>query len=150
MPVSWNGLAVLKAVDHAVDVGLASLCNDIVETAKAKMREPKTGIDYRKKWRRAGKKMPGKGKSAGYFKRVSSAPGEAPAVQSGDLFGHINMEKLGHQAFAVGTDLKHGAWMEVGVPKGIATRIKPRPYLRPAVYEHTGRDAEVHFAGKVP
>jgi len=137
----------MKAVERAVDTGLAALCTDIVETAKAKMKEPKTGKDYRPRWRQAGKKRRPRGdkqNAAMYFKRVSSAPGEAPAVQAGDLIGHVNQKKLGPQTFAVGTDMKHGAWLEVGTKN-----IKKRPWLRPSVYEHTGRDAEIHFADKV-
>ena len=69
-----------------------------------------------------------------------SAPGEIPTVQTGTLKRSINYEIIsnheGHVGPALGYQKKgakpanYGYWLEVGSPGG---RIKPRPYLRPAL-----------------
>lgn len=69
------------------------------------------------------------GKTGRYWKRVSSAPGEAPAVQSGQLYNSLQMKVSGKLERTVGTTAPHGAYLEFGTSK-----MAPRPYLRPSLH----------------
>lgn len=142
--VKWFGTEVMKLVEKHLEQGLDELANDIVKTAQESMREPKSGKDYRPKWRQEGKRKP-KGMARGRARNVSSAPGEAPAVQYGDLIRSIQYTRAGKLIRHVGTNQKHGRYTELGTK-----HMKPRPWLRPAYKKHTGKDAEVHFEGKLP
>lgn len=57
----------------------------------------------------------------------ASAPGDAPAVDSGDLRRSIGVQKIGEGRYRVGTNLKHGLFLEFGT-----RRMAARPWLRPA------------------
>lgn len=60
----------------------------------------------------------------------ASAPGEAPATDTGALLnsGYAKRQRLA--LWHVGYTVEYAAWLEFGTPK-----VLPRPYLRPAV-EH--------------
>lgn len=58
---------------------------------------------------------------------TASAPGDAPAVDSGDLRRSIGVKKIGDGHYRVGTNLKHGLHLEFGTRKMAA-----RPWARPA------------------
>jgi hypothetical protein len=58
----------------------------------------------------------------------ASAPGEAPASDTGMLAGSIDVVKFSPLTYRVGTLLKYGRWLEYGTQK-----IAERPWLRPAV-----------------
>lgn len=57
----------------------------------------------------------------------ASAPGQVPAVDTGNLVGHIEFDS-GPGFGEVGATVKTGLWMEQGTRK-----IQPRPWLGPAV-----------------
>lgn len=157
MGVKWEGERVKREAEAAVEGALDRLVISMVAECKKRMKSgPQTGRDYRG-WRfmrsKSGKLMawevgdPGKGK--GRYKTAyvrSSAPGEYPAVQSGDLWRSINWARAGKGKRLFGTGSKHGAYLEVGAPKA---GIKPRPFLRMTYRKFMGKDAEVHFAGKM-
>lgn len=58
----------------------------------------------------------------------ASAPGEAPATDTGRLAGSIDAVKLTRLNWEVGTLLKYGRYLEFGTQK-----IAERPWLRPAI-----------------
>ena len=57
----------------------------------------------------------------------ASAPGEAPATDTGLLANSIQADIEGRQA-TVFTDLEYAAWLEFGTQK-----IEPRPFMFPAM-----------------
>lgn len=73
-----------------------------------------------------------RGKKSGHvYKRGSkshraSAPGEAPASDTGDLLSHVVSD-----VSEVGATVKHGLHLELGTDK-----MKPRPFLIPALKRH--------------
>jgi HK97 gp10 family phage protein len=58
----------------------------------------------------------------------SSAPGEAPAVQTGNLVRSIASDKPRALTRDVGTNVKYGVYLEFGTRK-----MAPRPFLKPAL-----------------
>lgn len=144
MGVNWYGSQFMLEVEQAVEKGLDQLANDIVKAAQESMRQGKHGRDYRKAWRQEGKKKAPKGQNAKGPRNVSSAPGEAPAVQYGRLIGSVAFERPRRLLRRVGTNLDYGRFLELGTK-----RIQPRPWLRPAYKQFTGRDADVYFEGKL-
>jgi HK97 gp10 family phage protein len=57
----------------------------------------------------------------------ASAPGESPATDTGALVSSIKAWEKGLTA-EIGTEIKYGAALEFGTQ-----RIKPRPFMRPAL-----------------
>lgn len=65
-----------------------------------------------------------------------SRPGQAPALQTGFLHGHIFYQRRSNTSVIVGVpalnnktaDPRYGLYLEVGT-----SRMAPRPYLRPAL-----------------
>ncbi len=62
----------------------------------------------------------------------ASAPGQPPHRRTGTLARSITHEVTKNSA-RVGTNLKYGKYLETGAP---SINLKPRPYLRPAVYKN--------------
>lgn len=60
----------------------------------------------------------------------ASAPGEAPATETGALDNSGYTKRLGTADYEVGFTTEYAAPLEFGTP-----RIEPRPYLRPSVEE---------------
>lgn len=59
---------------------------------------------------------------------IASAPGEAPATDTGELVASIkNVTEITPEFARVGSDKDYGAYLEFGTMK-----IKERPWLRPA------------------
>ena len=58
----------------------------------------------------------------------ASAPGEAPATDTGALVGSAYTKKLGDSDYETGFTAEYAAALEFGTAK-----MAPRPYLRPAV-----------------
>ncbi|EYB67412.1 hypothetical protein DEIPH_ctg041orf0008 [Deinococcus phoenicis] len=59
---------------------------------------------------------------------TASAPGDPPAVDSGDLRNSIGVQKIKDGHYRVGTNKKHGVYMEFGTRK-----VAARPWLRPSL-----------------
>jgi len=84
---------------------------------------------------RAAKKSMSSGGGRTYRRRgvthVASAPGAAPAVDTGRLRASITYE-LGQDGRGlvarIGTNVKYAAYLELGT-----RRMRPRPFLRPAL-----------------
>lgn len=131
--VKWYGPQVLHDLEAELELKLDGIAGNVVNIARASMKEPKSGKDYRKLWRRAGKKRnpSGRGK-AGVFLRRSSAPGEAPAKQQARLINSIKMTKPGKLWRRVGTKVPYGLYLELGWSAG-KKWIEPHPWLRPAL-----------------
>ena len=62
----------------------------------------------------------------------ASAPGQAPASDTGDLLNHIT-RNLGRDFAEVGATKQHGLHLELGAP---SRNLAARPWLLPALQEH--------------
>lgn len=60
----------------------------------------------------------------------ASAPGEAPATDTGMLANSAYTKKMGESDYETGFTAEYAAHLEFGAPNA---KIAPRPYLRPAV-----------------
>ena len=78
------------------------------------MNPPKSGRIYRR----------------GNVAHQASAPGEAPATDTGNLVNSAYTKKLGQADYETGFTAEYAAHLEFGTPNA---HIAPRPYLRPAV-----------------
>jgi hypothetical protein len=72
-------------------------------------------------------------KTIGYTFHRASAPGEAPATDTGLLATSGYTEKKGSADYEVGFTAEYAQKLEFGTPGG---KIAPRPFLRPAVEQH--------------
>ena len=96
-----------------IDVVCESTALDIQARAQmAIMNPPKSGRIYRR----------------GNVVHQASAPGEAPATDTGNLVNSAYTKKLGDSDYETGFTAEYAAALEFGTAK-----IEPRPYLRPAV-----------------
>ena len=84
----------------------------IETTAKESMAGPKSGRIYPR--------------SSG--EHQASAPGEAPAIDTGALVNSVGMEMVSSLTAQVGTDKEYGLYLEYGT-----ARVAARPWLTPAV-----------------
>jgi HK97 gp10 family phage protein len=127
MSVNWYGPQVVDAVKASAEDGLNKLSEAIAKTARDSMRLPKHGKHYK-----------------GAVTR-SSAPYEPPAIQTAALKNSVQWVKPRELTRHVGSfglktgkdDAKYPLYLELGTSK-----MDPRPWLRPALYEHTGRTGE--------
>ena len=96
-----------------IDVVCENTALDIQARAQmAIMNPPKSGRIYRR----------------GNVAHQASAPGEAPATDTGNLVNSAYTKKLGDSDYETGFTAEYAAALEFGTAK-----IEPRPYLRPAV-----------------
>jgi HK97 gp10 family phage protein len=86
----------------------------IETTAKLSFVEPKTGREYRR----------------GNKTHIASAPGESPAVDTGQLTNSVQWEQTADASAVVGSNVEHGLHTEFGT-----SRMEPRPWLGPAFEE---------------
>ena len=102
-------------VTQELAIGAYDIRNTIIDSMK---KTPKTGMRYRR-----GKNF-----------HIASAPGEAPAVDYGELLRSI-MFDVRHMEVEVGNEAgaPYGVFLEKGTE-----HIEPRPWLEPAVNEHFG------------
>jgi phage gpG-like protein len=105
---------VQKAIGDAVN---ATALEVITDVKKRIQRGPKTGRTY---IRASGKNLS--------REHTASAPGEAPATDSGDLASSIYFENSGKTDATIGSRLAYAAYLEFGTQ-----RIDPRPSWTPAV-----------------
>jgi phage gpG-like protein len=83
----------------------------IEANAKVSMSGPKSGRVYKRRGR----------------EHQASAPGEAPAIDTGALVNSIQVEASGDLSAVVGTNMEYAAILEFG-----GVRMAPRPWLGPA------------------
>ena len=67
----------------------------------------------------------------GQVEHRASAPGEAPAVDTGNLFNSIQVFDVTPTLATIGTNAEYAEHLEYGT-----SRMEPRPFMRPAVDEH--------------
>lgn len=123
MPVKWNVEREIRRVQEAVERGVEATAEWVRDESVRKIVEPpKTGRVY-----------------SGFPFRVglpdhqASAPGEAPADDSGDLrrSGKVAADGLTAE---VTFDAGYAGNLEYGIPTG-EYPLEPRPFLRPTVLE---------------
>lgn len=103
------GASMAREIDEVCE----STALDIQARAQmAIMNPPKSGRIYRR----------------GNVAHQASAPGEAPATDTGNLVNSAYTKKLGQADYETGFTAEYAAALEFGTAK-----IEPRPYLRPAV-----------------
>jgi len=117
--VSYNNLAKLaKAMpvetDKIVQETADALRSEMIES----MQEPKSGRSY--------------------GSHVASAPGEAPAIDIGNMAGNIKKRKKGNSKAQVSVNSDYGPALEYGSRRSGFLRLKSgrlaaRPFVRPAV-----------------
>ena len=105
---------VQKAIDAAVT---ATALETITEVKRMIQRGPKTGKTY----------IRAKGQNLSR-KHQASAPGEAPATDTGTLASSIYFEKTSPRVATIGSRLAYAAYLEFGTQ-----RIAPRPSWTPSV-----------------
>jgi hypothetical protein len=138
------GEAAQTEVRRAVEATAIEIRGDIV---KRYQRDPVTGTTYYRipgdKYmtiRAGGPDGPpvafsaGGGKANLSLTHQASAPGEAPATDTGRLASATNYKMTGPMSAEVGNDVIYGKWLEFGTADG---KIKPRPAWRPAVADAT-------------
>jgi len=103
---------------RAADREAEGTARSILSHAQIAMSEPKHGKAYRR----------------GERVHIASAPGEAPAVDTGALRASGYVEPVQPGTWEVGFTAEYAAAEEFGTP-----RIEPRPYLRPAVEAYRER-----------
>lgn len=118
-----NETEIVLEYTHFGEIG-ASMAREIDEVCEntaldiqaraqmAIMNPPKSGRIYRR----------------GNVAHQASAPGEAPATDTGNLVNSAYTKKLGQADYETGFTAEYAAALEFGTAK-----IEPRPYLRPAV-----------------
>lgn len=70
--------------------------------------------------------QPGQGET--YGRHTASAPGDAPAVDTGRLRQSIVALKVGDARWRVGTNVQYALYLEFGT-----RRMAPRPFIRPVI-----------------
>ena len=111
-----NRLKKLTGEMHAKAMRICEkYAKSIKGQAQAFMDEPKHGKMYKR-----GSKV-----------HIASAPGEAPARDTDALTESLRTAPYGADAWAVTVHADYGAVLEFGTIK--SDRIKPRPFLKPAV-----------------
>ena len=106
-----------KKAENQVEKALLKGATDIERDAKISMRGPKSGKFY---------KTYNKKK-----KHRASAPGEAPAVDTGRLRSSIKYSLVASGKLAeviIGSDVEYAKYLEMGTSK-----MEPRPFLQPAL-----------------
>lgn len=83
--------------------------------AKISMTGPKSGPIYRRKG----------------GTHQASAPGEAPAVDEGNIFNTTKAAEVNETTWVVAVAADEGVWMEFGT-----RTVAPRPFLGPALEKH--------------
>jgi hypothetical protein len=129
--LNWNGAKCLQWAEDLTEQRMDVMAEVIKREAKKLMKDTKSGVDYHGRATGTFKTKKGIHKTR-LMKRRSSAPGEAPAVQSGMLYKSIRWTrlKLGKEKGArrIRATAPHSHLLELGTKS-----IAPRPSLRPAL-----------------
>lgn len=126
-----EGLDKLERRLNAVSDASQKLVADVVA---------KGALDIQNDMRRAVQKGPATGRvyTRGGVSHKASAPGEAPATDSGNLASHINHIFVNRFTADVGAiGVPYAARLEFGGKDSRGVYIAPRPYLRPALKKRT-------------
>lgn len=113
--LSDNRIPELRTkVPRQVEKILRETATKIVDQAKMGMREPKSGRYYVVS--RTGKL------------HRASAPGESPAIDTGNLVNSFEIKKINDALFKINVNADYASHLEFGT-----TKMAPRPFLIPAV-----------------
>gem|GEM_PF-657366 len=121
------GAAAERHVDDAVNATGLELRGDIVKRIQ---QGPKTGRVYDSIFRMIGGRPVPVGPRQGNnlsATHQASAPGEAPATDTGNLASRIDFKREGAMSATVGSQVAYAAMLEFGT-----SRIDPRPAWVPA------------------
>lgn len=99
--------AVMKRLDDAVERFVKKAAAHIEGRLKQKMAEPKSGKRYRRGRDRY---------------HTASAPGEPPAVDSGNLTGSIQQIFPSTLEAKIGTAVEYALYLETGTDRGLSPR----------------------------
>ena len=124
------GAAAEKHVADAVNATGLELRGDIVKRIQ---KGPKTGAVYDSVFARVNGRVVPVGPRQGNnlsATHQASAPGEAPATDTGRLASSIIYKKEGQMSATVGSNVVYAAYLEFGAPRA---KIEPRPSWVPAV-----------------
>jgi HK97 gp10 family phage protein len=103
----------IQADKELADIVRGTAQNIRTHAIKSILRGPKNGVEYQKY-------KPNR-------RHRASAPGQAPATDTGRLAGAIKADINGKQAEVV-ADTEYAAWLEFGT-----SDIEPRPFMVPAM-----------------
>lgn len=67
-----------------------------------------------------------------------SAPGQPPAIDTGELAGSLQVEQIKPQQYALTTDAPYAPYLEYGT-----SNMAPRPFMTPAAQRMRGKQIEL-------
>lgn len=102
---------LLGRLEPTADAILGKGANDIKAEVQRLMRQPKSGREYPR----------------GAKTHRASAPGEAPAIDTGNLINSLYAERRGRLHWEEGETGEYGMYLEYGTSK-----MAPRPHQTPA------------------
>lgn len=117
---------VIDALDSIAGQRMTEACIHVQNKTKEKLSGKRTGRVYR---------VPGTNRTY-----TASAPGEPPAVMTGQLRNSIQFRVKGGRTVSgeVGSELRKAVELEFGTKK-----IEPRPFLRPTFQEELPKIKEI-------
>ena len=124
------GIEAKREVDKAVQATGLEIRGDIVKRIQ---KGPKTGAVYDSVFARVNGRVVPVGPRQGNnlsATHQASAPGEAPATDTGRLASSILYKREGQMSATVGSNVVYAAYLEFGAPRA---KIEPRPSWVPAV-----------------
>ena len=121
--MSANETEIVLEYTHFGEIG-ASMAREIDEVCE------NTALDIQARAQMAIQNPPKSGRiyQRGNVTHQASAPGEAPATDTGMLVNSAYTKKVADADYETGFTAEYAAALEFGTAK-----IEPRPYLRPAV-----------------
>jgi len=124
----------INNIVNSFNKSLSDTALEAAKLAKQSMREPKSGRVYRYRYKvGVGITIHGRSKGASITYRAS-APGEAPAVRSSNLFKSVEAYKVYDDLWYVGSPVEYAGKLEMG-----HGRIAARPWLKPAILKAGGK-----------
>ena len=137
----WEGFdglgeEALEELRGPAEIGVEDALRHLVEQVKQTLGPesgPRTGNVYKR--------------SKSGPPHIASAPGEAPAPDSGTLMRSIDYEKPEWNGWEIageiGTALEYARILEMGGIAGNGARILPRPYFEPTLLREEGAVEEI-------